>query len=277
VRGGRYRSVRVAKWGDPDFKRLSPDARLLLLALITGSSSSLAGIGHAYTEALADETGLSSAQIEAAYGELEKKPTPARSFVVREGSVVWVRDALADDPSRGEDPDVRNPKHLTAIETILGSLPRGLGVVRKFRAYYKLDRHTVSRPVPDPVSDTSSHSRIRIPNPNPNPETKTTPKKESARGNSVTLSSLSEPRNGNGHDPTNNAFKGNDQDPSLDVLPATGRQGLADVRVPEHIERQIRSHYRSSRNEWQDIRWAMGQWLEGVHNGAIDPAAEWVP
>jgi hypothetical protein len=113
--------------------------------LLTGSTSSLAGIGHAYIEALVAETGLSPAEIEAAFGELEKKPTPTRSFVVREGSVVGVRDALADDPARGEDPDIRNPKHLTAIDTILGSLPRGSVVVKKFRAYYKLNRPTASR------------------------------------------------------------------------------------------------------------------------------------
>jgi hypothetical protein len=56
--------------------------------LLTGSTSSLAGIGHAYIEALVAETGLSPAEIEAAFGELEKKPTPTRSFMVREGSVV---------------------------------------------------------------------------------------------------------------------------------------------------------------------------------------------
>ena len=83
--GGRYRSVRVAKWGDPAFRRLTPHARLLLLALLTGSSSSLAGIGLAYGEALTAETGLTPAEIEAAYGELERHPTPARSFIVREG------------------------------------------------------------------------------------------------------------------------------------------------------------------------------------------------
>lgn len=213
MRGGRYRSVRVAKWGDATFQRLSSDARLLLMALLTGSTSSLAGIGHAYTEALIEETGLSSVQIEGAFAELEKQPTPARSFVVREGSVVWVRDALADDPARGDDPDIRNPKHLTAIETILGSLPRTSGVVKKFRTYYKLDRRTVSRPVSPALSATVADSRIRIPNPNPKPEQEPNPnpEKESTRGNTATLSLLGSNGsiNGNGND----ASKGNHRPP----------------------------------------------------------------
>jgi hypothetical protein len=200
VRVGRYRSVRVAKWGDPDFQRLSGHSRLLLMALLTGSTSSLADIGHAYIEALVAETDLSPAEIEAAFGELEKKPTPTRSFVVREGSVVWVRDALADDPARGKDPDIRNPKHLTAIETILGSLPRGSVLVKKFRAYYKLNRPTVSRMVSQTVPTTLPDSRIRIPNPNPNPEQKPNPnpEKQSARGNTdpVLVHSLNHSTNG---------------------------------------------------------------------------------
>jgi hypothetical protein len=198
VKGGRYRSFRVSKWGDPDFRRLSPNARLLLLALSTGPTSSLAGIGHAYTQALVEETGLSAPEIEGAFGELEKLPTPARSFVMREGSVVWVRDQLADDPSRGDDPEIRNPKFLTAIETILGSLPRGSAVVKKFRIHYKLDPQRVSRTSSRTVSPTVVDSRIRIRIPNPNPETspKTRPNPNDPVGSKL---NLPEGRS-NGHD-----------------------------------------------------------------------------
>ena len=82
---------------------------------------------------------------------------------------MWVRDALADDPARGHDPEIRNPKHLTNIETILESLPRGSEVVRKFRAYYKLGRGKVSLRISPKVSPEIPDSRIRIPHPSPNP------------------------------------------------------------------------------------------------------------
>src|SRR5262249_48774822 len=62
-KGGRYRYVRVALWGEPRFQALSADARLLLLNLRTGSASNLAGIGYVYVEALERETGLTPGEI----------------------------------------------------------------------------------------------------------------------------------------------------------------------------------------------------------------------
>jgi hypothetical protein len=75
------------------------------------------------------------------------------------------------------------------------------GDVKKFRAYYKLDRPTVSRKASPPVSDPLSDSRIRIPNPNPipDPEPNPTPEKESARGNTATLSLPGSNRSTNGN------------------------------------------------------------------------------
>jgi hypothetical protein len=142
VRGGRYRFVRVSMWGDRELQRLSPNAKLLLVNLCTGSSSNMAGIGQYYIEALTNETGLSTGEIESAFLELEKRPAPAKSFVVRADRVFWVRDQLADDPALEAGPSGMNIKHRRGIETILGELPKDNPAVKKFRAYYKFYGHT---------------------------------------------------------------------------------------------------------------------------------------
>jgi hypothetical protein len=165
-RGGRYRAVRVALWSREDFQTLAPPTRLTLLALSTGSFSNIAGIGLLSLEALRRETGLGATDLEAALGELEKRPTPGRSFIMRdEYAVLWVRNLLRDDPSREKDPNVRNPNHRTAVETILGALPRTSPTVKKFKNYYGFTTHRVSGTPFDTPSDTPSHtpsqSRIR--------------------------------------------------------------------------------------------------------------------
>jgi hypothetical protein len=131
-------------WVEDDFQRLSPPAKLVLLALSTGSLSNLAGLAFYYPEALERETGLTGDAIEAAMGELEKRPTPARSFVVCDLGVVWIRDLLRSDPAREGDPEIKNQKHRTAIQSILASLPRDSAAVKKFRDAYHFRSHTPS-------------------------------------------------------------------------------------------------------------------------------------
>src|SRR5690242_15258788 len=132
-RGGRYRSIRVTLWGDESFHRLSPGARLVLMALMTGSLSNLAGIAHLHQGALELETGLGASEVEAALAELETRPSAARSFIVRDHGVVWVRDQLGSDPHWCDG----NVNQQRGVETILGSLPSP-ALVRKFRSYYEL-------------------------------------------------------------------------------------------------------------------------------------------
>jgi hypothetical protein len=147
-RGGRYRFL----WTGIPFQRLSPPAKLVLLALSTGSLSNLAGLAFYYPEALERETGLTGDVIEAAMGELEKRPSPARSFVVRDLGVVWIRDLLRSDPAREGDPEIENQKHRTAIETILAALPRDSAAVKKFRDAYHFRSHTPSHRPPRKAS-----------------------------------------------------------------------------------------------------------------------------
>jgi hypothetical protein len=156
---GRFRYVRTSMWLDADFVRLSAGAKLVLVALSTGSHSNLAGIGLLHREILARETGLSADELEAALAELEKRPTPKRSLITRDHlGVVWVRRFLADDPSRDNDPEVRNPKHRRAVEVILGTLPSSSSTVKKFRDCYKFRAHTLSHRVSQGVSGRVSHT-----------------------------------------------------------------------------------------------------------------------
>lgn len=137
-RGGRYRTTRVAMWGSPDFHKLTPNARLTYLALRTGSFSNLPGLFKVFMEPLSLETGLSAAELEAAIAELEKTPTPATSFVVRDHlGILWVRHQLAEDPARETDPEITNEWHRKGIVTIVGGLPKQSVVVRRFRRTFK--------------------------------------------------------------------------------------------------------------------------------------------
>jgi hypothetical protein len=138
-------------WSDPRFQVLSADARLLLLNLRTGSFSNLPGINHVYQEAIERETGLTPGEITNAFAELQK-----HSFVVLDRGVAWVRDQLRTDPSREGDPNCTNPKHRTAIESILGSLPRESLAVKKFRNTYNFPTHRVARTPRNTSPDTSS-------------------------------------------------------------------------------------------------------------------------
>ncbi len=153
-------------WSETEFQRLSPIARLVLLALKTGTCSNLAGLGYAYTEPLCRDTGLPAADLEIALSELETLPSRARSFIVRDGALIWIRNQLRTDPVLENDPEIRNSKIRMAIETIAGSLPRDSPAVQKFRSFYKFRTHTVSHRGSTKGSDTPAEvpkSENRVP------------------------------------------------------------------------------------------------------------------
>jgi len=150
-RGGRYRVVRVAMWSEPSFQKLSADARLLDLALRTGSCSTFAGINVFYAEQLERDTGLTPGEIRNAFTELDKA-----GRIARDASVVWVRDQLESDPAIEKAGGSPNEDQRKGIETHLGTLPSDSVVVRKFRRYYHFTRRTVP---PDGGGDGRRHRR----------------------------------------------------------------------------------------------------------------------
>jgi hypothetical protein len=134
---GRYRVVPTALWESTDFQRLSPTARLVLLALKTGSTSSFAGIGLVYGEGLQRETGLTPAEIEGALAELEKRPTPSTSWIVRSGPVIWVRHQLRSDPVVEKSGGKPNPDQQKGVSRHVGALPQDNIAVLRFLRHYR--------------------------------------------------------------------------------------------------------------------------------------------
>src|SRR5207249_2841731 len=134
---GRYRVVPTALFESTDFQRLGQKARLVLLVLKVGSTSSFAGIGLAYTEALVRETGLTAPEVEEALGELEKRPTPSSSWIVRGGPVIWVRHQLRSDPIVQNNVGTLSPAHQKGVERHVGALPQDNVAVVKFLRHYK--------------------------------------------------------------------------------------------------------------------------------------------
>src|SRR5947208_2221908 len=77
----------------PDIQKLSPQARPVLLTLRPGPQTNAAGIFSCYTEVLVHQTGLARETVERALEELQRA-----SWISRDGLVIWVRNALRDDP-----------------------------------------------------------------------------------------------------------------------------------------------------------------------------------
>jgi len=130
---GTYRGVYTILIDHPDYQRLTSNARLVLLTLRLCSQAGVAVIFRMYPAMLAEQTGLTVAEVEAALGELEKSPSAERPWIFREAGVVWVRNGLRHDPNVSVGYD----KHRKAIVRAVAGLPR-LGIVRKFCRYYDL-------------------------------------------------------------------------------------------------------------------------------------------
>lgn len=165
----RYRPVRTSLW--PTFSCLSPEARLTMVALLTGSTSNMAGIGYMLREPLMRETGLDAGEIESALAELEKKPTAARSFIVRDDLVIWCRDALRDAPKvLDERQRFASDLHRKGVKALLGTLPATSPTVQKFKRAYKLALQAPSEPLRSPSetppkvrrTDSDSENRTQI-------------------------------------------------------------------------------------------------------------------
>jgi hypothetical protein len=131
TRRGTYRGVYSSFVDDPDFQRLSPNARLVLFVLRLCKDAGAAAIFRAYPAVIAEQTGLSLDDVERALKELETSPRPDAPWIFRDGPVIWVRNALRYDPNIR----LADEKHRKAIERALAALPR-CGLTAKFCRYY---------------------------------------------------------------------------------------------------------------------------------------------
>lgn len=126
---GEYAAVHSAIIDDPEFRALSPEARWMwmVLRLLLGASG--IDLVRAHLPALADATGLSEGHAMGARDELEEG-----NWLVREGDVLWLRNALRFNPHVNPS----NEKNRTGLETHVSGLPR-LQIVLDFCGYYGLE------------------------------------------------------------------------------------------------------------------------------------------
>lgn len=126
-----YRSFYSRIVDDVDFQEMAGDVFKVLFAL--KHSLGAAGIGILRKLILAEQVGLGLEQLEAALVELEKpKGYGGRGWIVREKNIVWIVNALANEPNLSHD----NPKHRTFVEERLLKPLGDAPIVRQFRAHY---------------------------------------------------------------------------------------------------------------------------------------------
>lgn len=135
ARRGLFRGLFSVIFEDPDYQRLTPHARLVLLTARLCCQAGPAAIFRYYLEVLARQTGLTPKAVEAALQELERE-----HWIERDGPVMWVRNGLRYDPYLR----LSDGKHRKAIERHLEALPR-VGMVLRFCDYYEF-----ARPFEDP-------------------------------------------------------------------------------------------------------------------------------
>ena len=157
---GVYRGVFSVLLDDPDFQALSAPARHTFLTLRLCAQAGPACIFRFYSAVLCAQTGYSVKAIERALTELEKG-----SWLLREGPVIWLRNALRYDPYLR----LSDTKHMKAVEKWISGLPR-VGLVLSFCDYYQITRpfDDPSKDTPRPFDDPAHRSRsteYRIPNP----------------------------------------------------------------------------------------------------------------
>jgi hypothetical protein len=125
---GLYRGVYSSLPDEPDFQRLSPNARLTFLIARVCAQAGPAAIFRYYPELLMAQTGLRYQAVETSLQELERE-----NWIYREGVVLWIRNGLRHDPSMR----LSNPKHLKSVVRALEALPR-LPIVLRFCDYYEI-------------------------------------------------------------------------------------------------------------------------------------------
>lgn len=166
MRKGTYRAVHTSLWDDPDYERLSPEARHVLLVLRLGTQSNLPCCYRLRLSVLSENTGYPLDTLSLPIAELEKD-----GWIEFDGVVVWVRNGLKYDPQVS----LANPKHFENVIKVISGLPKSQ-IVLNFCKYYSIDTHdigyqegidTVSPPNPSPTP---------IPNPKPNPNPNPNPK-----------------------------------------------------------------------------------------------------
>ena len=128
---GIWRSVYASLVDHPDYRALSPQARLVFFVLRLGTSNTIASIFPYYRDALRAQTGLTSRALEAALRELARTPRAA-PWIIRDQTVCWIRNGLQHDPTFS----LENENHVQALRRTVAALPQRSSVVRRFLQHY---------------------------------------------------------------------------------------------------------------------------------------------
>jgi hypothetical protein len=171
---GYFRSVYSILWDDPDFRKLSSDAKLVFVCLKTCRLNNIAGVfsfgkGGQYT--ISELTGLSFERVTRALDTLSRGDWASYA-----DGILWIRNSLKFDPFI----DVANENHQKAIEDVLKTLPRS-PLIANFRKYYNLNSIIVSPTDTLPDSPTDSPPpppSIPIPDQRAEAEAVSEPRKE---------------------------------------------------------------------------------------------------
>ena len=125
---GLYRSIYVQLWEDVQFKKFSPDEKLVFLNLRTSPFSNIIALFPFYVEAIECQTGISRENIRVALKNLS-----AAGWIEIQSNLVWIKKGLKFDPNIS----MANTNHLKGIIRAILSLPK-FQVVRDFIDFYHI-------------------------------------------------------------------------------------------------------------------------------------------
>lgn len=139
---GIYRGIYSSLFDDPDYQRLSPPAKLVLLTARQCSQAGPAAIFRYYPTTLAQQTGYALKVVRSALEELAHA-----NWIRYDDAVLWVRNGLRHDPAMR----LADPKHHLAVARAIEALPHR-EVVLTFCDYYG-----IARPFDAPSCATLAH------------------------------------------------------------------------------------------------------------------------
>ena len=251
---GLYRAVYSALFEDPDYQRLSPDARLTLLTVRQCEQAGLPVIFRYYPALLCQQTGLSSKRLQAALKELQEG-----TWIVYDAVVLWVRNGLRHNPFIR----LANAKHRHAISRWLDGLPHTETVV-KFCDYYEFVYPFDTHAKPNPV-----FSLLSTPTPIP------IPKEESPeRGSGVVKAALPRAAS-NGRPPAVAWTRGLTAAECRQQRESLGRAFVSESLL-ETIERTTRLSQDQRLHEARWWRAALDAYPEAQHVEEIPKAEAWL-
>lgn len=123
---GNYRAISCVLLNEPEYRKLAPQQKLVLITLRLSLGRAQIGIIDAAEAVLAAKTGIAEADVRGALAALS-----AGRWICREGNVLWVVNGLKEEPIL----KVRDRKHRLGVQREVAGLPR-LAIVDEFRAFY---------------------------------------------------------------------------------------------------------------------------------------------